>query len=570
MTQFRKFDLAHNVNQSHNAPLRTTFAPLTQSVHQDIPPYLGNPKTNYNEPKIIQNNLNSEINQTPIINFPKEPLSVTASMPFRSIEKVIPFPFPEKIIPKPDEAYSRYFNHESQVLVRISSETREEYEAILNLKIFVRPTGSHNENNLYIEFTDENDPFFFYNMQCGENDFLNLKNEQNLTIDFFKFPNVFVNLIEKCIQRDTLDSNEFAAHLHILVTGDAQFKIVQTNLYKQLSHLNLTLKAGNDEAIKKYLAIKLKEFKEESLTLKQRLDSKEEILKVELLNNENLLKEINKIKEEKNSMIQAMKIEEQRKLTDQKETIFSENSRIIKELNEEKKILSAKLECQNSEYTEKVQGLLETNNKLNEEKHKLEALVRDNSLKIESSNHTHEMQQNELEKLRSNSKEQEKFKFELEKKLTEITLNYQSLQRSFEDKELLISKTNGFLEQIRNTNGILEEQLQNLKANANKMEDKLQQSAQEINKGNSIIQKLQKDIKGEKQKAKSKSIEIQQLEATIEQLKKGQDEFYRDQTNLKHEILRKDDEIKILKSTTEELKSKLEESQKVMESNSQS
>ena len=302
-------------------------------------------------------------------------------------------------------------------------------------------------------------------------------------------------MIYKCLQNDTLDSNEFTANLHILVSSDAQFKIVQTNQYKQLSHLNLTLKAGNDDSVKKYLAIKLKEFKEENQILKHKLETKEEILKAELLNSENLQKEINKIKDEKNAMIQAMKIEEQRKLTDQKETMFSENSRIIKELNEEKKMLSSKLEAQNSDYTERFQDLLETNNQLNEDKHKLEAIVRENTLKIESSTHTLEMQQNELEKLRSNNKEQEKYKFELENKLTEKTLNFQSVQRSLEDKELIISKTNGYLEQMKNNNLILEDQLGTLKANAIKMEDKLQQSAQEINKGNNIIQKLQKDIK---------------------------------------------------------------------------
>ena len=123
---------------------------------------------------------------------------------------------------------------------------------------------------------------------------------------------------------------------------------------------------------------------------------------------------------------------------------------------------------------------------------------------------------------------------------------------------------------MKNNNLILEDQLGTLKANAIKMEDKLQQSAQEINKGNNIIQKLQKDIKVEKQKSKTKNSEIQKLEGTIEQLKKSQDESFREQTNLKHDISRKDDEQKILKSTIEDLKSKLEESQKVMESNSQS
>ena len=46
------------------------------------------------------------------------------------------------------------------------------------------------------------------------------------------------------------------------MSGEAQFKIVQTNQFKASDHLRLNFKKGNDEAIKKYLARKYKEFKE--------------------------------------------------------------------------------------------------------------------------------------------------------------------------------------------------------------------------------------------------------------------------------------------------------------------
>jgi hypothetical protein len=41
--------------------------------------------------------------------------------------------------------------------------------------------------------------------------------------------------------------------------GEALLKVVQTNQFKASDHLKLRFKRGNDENIKKYLSIKLKE-----------------------------------------------------------------------------------------------------------------------------------------------------------------------------------------------------------------------------------------------------------------------------------------------------------------------
>ena len=41
--------------------------------------------------------------------------------------------------------------------------------------------------------------------------------------------------------------------------GEALLKVVQTNQFKASDHLKLRFKRGNDENIKKYLSMKLKE-----------------------------------------------------------------------------------------------------------------------------------------------------------------------------------------------------------------------------------------------------------------------------------------------------------------------
>ncbi len=52
---------------------------------------------------------------------------------------------------------------------------------------------------LHIQLTDENDPFFFFDLEISEEDFHALKQEQNLLIDFLQFPAKFIELLEACI-----------------------------------------------------------------------------------------------------------------------------------------------------------------------------------------------------------------------------------------------------------------------------------------------------------------------------------------------------------------------------------
>jgi hypothetical protein len=44
-------------------------------------------------------------------------------------------------------------------------------------------------------------------------------------------------------------------------TGDGTFEVIEANLFRQLAHISLKVRAGNDSSIKKYLAGKLQEFK---------------------------------------------------------------------------------------------------------------------------------------------------------------------------------------------------------------------------------------------------------------------------------------------------------------------
>jgi len=63
-------------------------------------------------------------------------------------------------------------------------------------------------------------------------------------------------------------SNKFIACFNATVGGtDASLSIVETNQFKALTHLSLSFRRANDEQLKKSLAEKLKQSKQQSLEL---------------------------------------------------------------------------------------------------------------------------------------------------------------------------------------------------------------------------------------------------------------------------------------------------------------
>ena len=132
-------------------------------------------------------------------------------------------------------------------------------------------------------------------MDVGEQDFHNLKRDQSILVEFNVFPKKLIELIELCLQnpnqliatgetssrvastnQDSF-SPSFIAKLDTS-TGVGVFSVIEANMFKQLTHISLMLKPGDDASIKAYLASRL------YLTLDiQKKQSKDiELLKLQL------------------------------------------------------------------------------------------------------------------------------------------------------------------------------------------------------------------------------------------------------------------------------------------------
>lgn len=132
--------------------------------------------------------------------------------------------------------------------------------------------NNHSMRVLRIHLFSEDDLFFLHTLEVSEEDFQTLKIEQGILVDFANFSGKIVDLLKRCIASREEDVPRFRAVL-ALRGGESVFKMVETNDFKQLPHITLSFRCGNDLAIKSFLAFRLTEVKDECRGLSGALSS---------------------------------------------------------------------------------------------------------------------------------------------------------------------------------------------------------------------------------------------------------------------------------------------------------
>lgn len=161
---------------------------------------------------------------------------------------------------------------------------------------------------LRIHISSEEDPFFLHSLEVSEDDFQGLKVDQGILVDFAHFPDKIISLLERCLASHAADHVSTLPRFQVRGHGmalapasylsaarsarppggsmqpgtaalarvggciqprrqpraapaalqavlsvkgaDSVFKIVETNDFKQLPHITLAFRPGNDSAVK--------------------------------------------------------------------------------------------------------------------------------------------------------------------------------------------------------------------------------------------------------------------------------------------------------------------------------
>ena len=449
-----------------------------------------------------------------------------------------------------------------EVPARIKYNTREERQAIIQLNIGMVISSS--STKLSIEITDENDPFFYYGMDCGETEFHLLKQEQSILVDFQQFPGKFSELVSFCNH----EPHKFLCLLQCdTQSQESVLSVVETNYFKQLTHLSLKFRQGNDETLKVYLASKLRELKVEKDDLMINFHSCREMLEGKAAEVERLSEQISLLKHDNSKVTESLENDKTREVNALNETMRKREEQLKQAWDDEKRSLQSSHALALDELKGKCDQFNSSERRLQEANMALESKERELSARMRNLDHELEIASNELTHLRGTNKNLDTEKFSQDKMLTEVTLKTQSLERELKDKEDIIEKLNYMLKDNGENKNHLEDHVNLLKTQGSKLEEKLHASAQEINKGNQIIQKLQSDIKSQKNKVKFKNTVVQQQEQLIQQKDNQLMDMERTMQTLTMDKERRVESESDMERNNKELRAKLQESSKNLEAN---
>jgi hypothetical protein len=132
--------------------------------------------------------------------------------------------------------------------------------------------GQH-EPLYYFEVTDELNSYFLYYFVITEQRFAVYKREQEILVDYNVFPLKIIELLDLCNDKSKRGPND-SSYMSKLNLSTGILSIYESNKFKQIKHIELPLREGDDAAIKQYLSSRL------SLTLKESRDQKYEISKL--------------------------------------------------------------------------------------------------------------------------------------------------------------------------------------------------------------------------------------------------------------------------------------------------
>ena len=138
------------------------------------------------------------------------------------------------------------------------------------------------------------------------------------------------------------------------------------NQFKKLCHLNLKFRASTDENLKKYLSNKFSKERQENEEIRIKNQRLEENLQQKCNEIEECYMQNNKMKEEKEKIIENLIIEEKKKFNLYQEKIIEKETALIKENENYKNNMTEKYEKKINDLQNKNDILSQNNQELNE------------------------------------------------------------------------------------------------------------------------------------------------------------------------------------------------------------
>lgn len=349
------------------------------------------------------------------------------------------------------DAFNTFKNFESQDIflpVRLKSDKRDDW--IRELKINISISGYIN-----LAITDSDDPVFLYKAQITETDFHQIKQTQNLLIEYQQFPNKLVEMLETC--KESLHSNSilkqnssFNCVLEERQIGDGDLLIQETTQLRNLVHLRLAVKIPNDTILKKHVSGLCKDYKakyesasDEIKKLSEQIDSLSS--KVNQYKDELLL-----INQNKEIELKDLHIKYNKELTEIKEKHSNEVQSMTSNHDEGIRSSSQSYETRIKELEKENSSILESHSKLKQEHKELSDRHEDLIRIRENTNKEISHLKVENENLKEENRELNRLKYSNEKTMTELNVKLDLIKSQLSDKDSNVGNLNNLVESLQN------------------------------------------------------------------------------------------------------------------------
>eukprot|EP00802_Teleaulax_amphioxeia_P008608 Tamp_08617.p1 GENE.Tamp_08617~~Tamp_08617.p1 ORF type:complete len:613 (+),score=164.28 Tamp_08617:132-1970(+) len=460
--------------------------------------------------------------------------------------------------------------HQLKVPMRIREDGREERSApvLVAVQIEADAQSSTPRNLMCFQLTDESDPFFLYTLRISEEEFQTVKVDQSILVDFAEFPARFLELLRHCLPRDDAETPKFAVSL-VAGSSATSLQIVETNQFKNLMHLRLDMRAGNDAAVKRYLAGELAKTKSARDDLQERLDAHMDAtqqasvtatacLAAAKRSEEAALQELNELKLEHASACaslreQAVQLQQSLQFqNDADKTELARNHRVKEEhMNTQIDELRLRLDAMTAEKT-----------RFQTEARELQTRAAALDQELASC-------RQELSDVRSENKDLDRCKHENLKTIQAHEVRMSTLQQQVVDGEAMNVQLNKLVESAHAQKNSQEDNVRMLRDSNAKLEDKVRLTSAEVAKANEYIERLQNEIKTLKTKLKVKMAVVMQQEQVVQDKDKTIAQKELKITAAEQAVNERDGQIEILKSKLSQAESRLAEAERTMESNQQ-
>lgn len=151
-----------------------------------------------------------------------------------------------------------------------------------------------------------------------------LKRDQSLLVEFNVFPTKLIELVEQCFAAESqAQESGFQSYMPKLDLATGVLSVVETNMFKQLTHISLQLRPGNDAAIKAYLASRLSLTLAMNRRMTKDLEGVQEILNVAETQKEEIANELQEIRTHKDVEQKTLKSQHTQEVSQMQMTMMS-------------------------------------------------------------------------------------------------------------------------------------------------------------------------------------------------------------------------------------------------------